>query len=72
MNDIQIGTLEMRQLHPDDIIILHFNMDNTDIWELTRQFKSVQDIFPNNKVIALESKMRIDLMTKEKLLEHLS
>ena len=66
MND-WISKIETLEPHPTEAIVVGFNFNNISPENMNHLFKNIQDIFPNNTVVAIPDYISLQSCSKDVL-----
>lgn len=66
MNDI-VKRIEKLEPHPTEAIVIGFNFNDCDLYDMQNIFEYVKNQFPNNTIIAIPDKISLESCSKDVL-----
>ena len=62
-----ITRIEKLKLHPTEAIVIGFNFDDYNLYDMQNIFEYVKNQFPNNTIIAIPDKISLESCSKDVL-----
>lgn len=64
--------IETIEPHPREAIVIYFNFDEVDVYEMQYIHKEVENKFPNNTIVCVPDKVSLEMWSKDELENYMS
>ena len=66
---VEIATLEKIKPEPDEILIMRYNLDKIDTYEIKKVYDYITDRLSHNRIIAIPDDITLTKFDKEELID---
>ena len=72
INDYKESNFKLETMEPHETIVLYYNFEKIDLYELQKMCREIEHKFPNNTVVCVPDRISLEMWSKDELENYMS